>query len=811
MIRDDYIPGTAKRKALKGYPQYRRYAFGDIFVDRIDGKEDYRDYLAEKWVDSDLGPYYDTLKSYFSDLEKLDEKTDEEIYGDIHKLRKRYLGPIFFEKIRENRIDKLKSSKYTPEEKGLYDAFLDIVFYNESKRELDTPIKRWDIFTERVINTSTPLIVIPGHYLELYPLLYFLSRIQDIRKREIILILKNESIYNEPTGEDIIYLDTDLDLRVYTYEFEGVGLNLRFLTNELKGLLNDAKRGKYEILAFGETMLFSLHGALFPYFIATKVKRVTTRIYTNIQPDEPEAIPYVFSYISGNSLPAEDFLGMERVKKTLFHFEKTKGKDSALLSYYFNFYSTTFSPERFPAFKIEDEKGMIDVLRKRDMILSDIIDDYIRDDEGARYIKTYYDLEKMEKTAYPIGSSTWENGVLVTGMIFGDLKRLRFRPILAEDLGYGTVSPRTLIKRGIIGGKDLFYFNFLYFFTKKLIGDYNYIRKGRPHEVLEDKEFFLGYRYIPGKEYETFPLYNKGFFGYTKDGHPIFGRRTLEGGKIDINGLELSWDKKAVNPEKDGEFSIYTPFTKNNLLAKKNIDFMRFSYPVGEDRFNMIIVNDRIVSIREGDVLLSPVGVVLSFSRKSRYVKILKDILSLKEKDNGYISIGTSYKVKIRLDPPEGISSKMWKEIEWIYGGGTLLVDRGKNLVETEDMAYETFMKEGWYHPLSMQTQETQVQKWGRGPRNIIGVTDRDEFFVMTFSGRTKESRGINFGEGISIIERELNGAKISYAMNLDGGSSVCLGLIHKGEFFELNYPAPSPTTPSGMVRPVNSMIVIGV
>ena len=809
MVREDYIPGAAKRKALKGYPQYRRYAFGDIFVDRIDGKEDYRDYLVEKWADGDLDPYYSALRSYFFDLEKLDEKTDEEIYGDIHNLRKKHLKTTFFERIKENRIDKLKRSIHLSEEKGLYDAFLDIVFYNESKRELDTPIKRWDIFTERVIDTSLPLIVIPGHYLELYPLFYLLSRLQGIRKREIILILKNESIYNEPTRDDVTYIDTDLDLRIYTYSFEGVGLNLRSLTSELKELLNDAKRGRYEILAFGETMLFSLHGALFPYFIATKVKKPITRIYTNIQPDDQDTIPYVFSYISGNSLPAEEFLGMERVKKTLFHFEKTKGKDSALLPYYFNFYSTTFSPGKFAAFKIEDEKKMIDVLKKRDTVLSNIIGGYIRNDKGARYIKTYYDLEKMEKTTYPIGSSTWQNGVLVTGMIFGDLKRLRFRPILAEDLGYGTVSPRTLIKRGIIGEKDLFYFNFLYFFTKKLIGDYNYIRKERPHETVEDKEFFLGYRYIPGKEYETFPLYNKGFFGYTKEGVPIFGRRTLEGGKIDINGLELSWDKTDVNPEKDGEFSIYTPFIKNDLFAKKDMDFMGFSYPVGKDRFNMIIVNDRIVSIREGDVLLSPVGVVLSFSRESRYVKMLKDILSLKEEDNGYLNIGTPYKIKIRLDSPEGIPNKTWKEIEWVYGGGTLLVDRGRNLVETEDMAYKTFMKEGWYHPLSMQTQETQVQKWVRGPRNIIGITDRGEFFVMTFSGRTKESRGVNFGEGISIIERELDEAKISYAMNLDGGSSVCLGLIHKGEFFELNYPAPSPTTPSGMVRPVNSMIVI--
>ncbi len=35
LFREGYVPGGIKRKELKDYPQYRRYEFGEVFVDRI--------------------------------------------------------------------------------------------------------------------------------------------------------------------------------------------------------------------------------------------------------------------------------------------------------------------------------------------------------------------------------------------------------------------------------------------------------------------------------------------------------------------------------------------------------------------------------------------------------------------------------------------------------------------------------------------------------------------------------------------------------------------------------------------------------
>ena len=404
---------------------------------------------------------------------------------------------------------------------------------------------------------------------------------------------------------------------------------------------------------------------------------------------------------------------------------------------------------------------MIDVLKKRDALLFQKIEKTV----SGRYVKVYCNLSTYKEEIYPIGAKSIQNGVLITGLFIDDLKSIRIRPILTEDMGYGKLSPRTLMKMGEISESDKFFFNFLYFFTDKLIRYYNWIRKDRPNEMIGDKEFYIGYRYEPKKKIETFPLYNKGFVGYTKSGKVLFGRRTLEGGNIDINGIKISWDKQDVNPKKPSEIAIFTPFIENDNLSEENIDFMQFSYPADKRRFNIVIVYEEIIVIRDRELLIPCVGAVLSIDRESVLVKKLKKALFLTKKNKGYYKIGAPYKINITLDPPEGISDGIWKDVEWVYGGGSLLVKDGENLVENKEKAKESFKKEGWYHPLSKQTQETQVQEWVRGPRNVIGITDKGEFFVMTFSGRTKESIGANFGEIISIIEKEVAPSKIKYTL----------------------------------------------
>jgi exopolysaccharide biosynthesis protein len=106
-----------------------------------------------------------------------------------------------------------------------------------------------------------------------------------------------------------------------------------------------------------------------------------------------------------------------------------------------------------------------------------------------------------------------------------------------------------------------------------------------------------------------------------------------------------------------------------------------------------------------------------------------------------------------------------------------------------------------------MQTQETQVQNWVRGPRSVIGVDQENNPFIAVFSGRTIESAGARFDEMNTILKATIPGIKD--AINMDGGASACLGMIYKGEFFELSLPCCTTYTTTGMARPLNSFLLL--
>jgi len=80
----------------------------------------------------------------------------------------------------------------------------------------------------------------------------------------------------------------------------------------------------------------------------------------------------------------------------------------------------------------------------------------------------------------------------------------------------------------------------------------------------------------------------------------------------------VEWDKEQVNPReaKNQEFVIYSPMYMNEILSKEMIDFSNFKLEVGKDRLNVVIVNDEVICIKVGEVLLPCVGVVLSLRKK---------------------------------------------------------------------------------------------------------------------------------------------------------------------------------------------------
>ena len=173
--------------------------------------------------------------------------------------------------------------------------------------------------------------------------------------------------------------------------------------------------------------------------------------------------------------------------------------------------------------------------------------------------------------------------------------------------------------------------------------------------------------------------------------------------------------------------------------------------------------------------------------------------IGLKKAESGYYELPKTVSLSITL--PEN------EKYRWKYNGANLLFKNGIDLMTNETVARNEFLQEGWHDPLSMQTQETQVQQWVRGPRAVIGVDKEDNPFMGVVSGRTKESVGARFDELTAILKDNI--PTIKDAINLDGGASSCLGMIYKQEFFELSLPCCTAFTTTGMARPVNSLLLV--
>jgi len=386
------------------------------------------------------------------------------------------------------------------------------------------------------------------------------------------------------------------------------------------------------------------------------------------------------------------------------------------------------------------------------------------------------------------------------GILFNDSKpskgkqSIKVEPVLAQNEDKELLDMREFAKR-VPSEKPVFLVNFLYFATQKLLGIHD--SKRPAEEKIGRANFFIDGLYDAATNQTTFPLYNKAFVGATKEGALTFGNQGLKSGSIKINDFEISWQTESVNAQTERDFIIYTPHLSKQDLENTRQDFHQYQKEVGQGRINLLVVNDRLIGARKGPLNLSPFGVVLSFDSKFEE-KIVKDI-GLKKAESGYYALPKT--VSLSLTLPEN------EKYRWKYNGANLLFKNGIDLMTNETVARNEFLQEGWYDPLSMQTQETQVQQWVRGPRAVIGVDKEDNPFMGVVSGRTKESVGARFDELTAILKDNI--PTIKDAINLDGGASSCLGMIYKQEFFELSLPCCTAFTTTGMARPVNSLLLV--
>jgi len=805
IVRNDYVPGGFKRKEYKGSFLYYQYEMGGIFVDVSRERKVIQDALAERSLDEgliskrDFDIYIESLKKIFSDMENIEDMSDEEVFGLIHEIRVKFLKEGNLKILQDESRDRFfKESTFSLEKEPLQKILED--FFKGAKVKID----RRKLLEEE-LKVKRKVILIPGSFRVLPFLIRLIFNNLLESEIEVSLFLKKRRVLDEPVPDDLDFLLNRLKLKpenmnVLTYDFQGAGLDLRkvdFPENPKD----------FVIIGFEERSMFSLHGALFDYFIVTTIESPKAMRYTNLF--EHEGRTGIVGYVPDGTLPAVRWQGNERPMMSFYYFDRildSMGRIEELSNkerihriapwIYFNYYSNEFEDGKngttFESFN--------EILEKREKYLSELVQKNLKTLGGGIYTWGFYkfpEFSKMTKFSHEVDEP--QNGVIFHGILFK--RNVNLLPVLAEEMGRDLISPRGYP----LNEKHRFYFNFLYFFTDFLRNEYNRLRRDRPPEQLKMRNFFIDYRKYNGKE--TFPLYNKAFVAQLEDGKIVFGRRKLLGGEIKLNEFAVDWVREQVNPReaKGQEFVIYTPMYMNEVLSREKIDFNDFKLEVGKDRLNVVMVNDEIICIRVGEVLLPCVGVVLSF-RKS-ILDVLVRELNLRSIGNGYYVPKDRVKVTLNLEKPMEVEKNAWERIKWAFGGGTLLVREGENLMINELRAKESFTEEGWYHPLSMQTQETQVQKWIRGPRTVIGLTEDDRFFVMTFDGRSKESAGARFDEIVIILEKEFGNLK--WAMNLDGGSSSCLGLVYTGKFFELSTPSVSKYTSKGLVRPVNSFVLV--
>ena len=352
--------------------------------------------------------------------------------------------------------------------------------------------------------------------------------------------------------------------------------------------------------------------------------------------------------------------------------------------------------------------------------------------------------------------------------------------------------------------------NGLYFFTPALREIYNRYRANRSDEQLSEEEvnFYLD-AYQTADGYENVSLYNKAYFG-VKDGKLVLGRRRLLDGKLTFNFEEtertIAWTKEQVandkqpEPSLDNDVIVYTPLKGESIEQDEKSDKDNgYQLVVGKDRMNLVVINNEIKLIKDGDVMLPSIGVVISLTKK-KFMEVFGSLDTVQAKDK-------MTNAKFEFEWPIGEERP-----DWYLGGGTLLVHKGESLVRDKSVEYKNFKEEGWFNKLSMQTQETQVQDWVRGPRMILGDTMDGEIFVFAFSGRSPGvTAGANFAEAIEIIKRELGkGKKISNAINLDGGSSVSFNVRGlDGKIYTPSWPATGPDNIQGISRPVSSIVYL--
>lgn len=417
---------------------------------------------------------------------------------------------------------------------------------------------------------------------------------------------------------------------------------------------------------------------------------------------------------------------------------------------------------------------------------------YVNRLSNVSYTAAYFD-ENLRRQPICYEEGCQQPGILVHSI---RVKKAKGAKVIQCPRG---VTPRKLLESKDFSSTALVS-NFLFFMTPKLDILYNHLRQDRPLEQTDASAGHLDYMlcWENGVRKETFPLFKKCCVAMTDDGQFRFFNYRLGGGNVRIGSTDIRWESADVDPENAADVCVYTPFSTAELSRE---DRETYTKPVGVGRVNIVILQDRIVAIRKGDVLLPGAGVVISLAEPAAD-GLLSGLKSLKD---GYYDV-SGLVLQVHLDGPEEVEKEVWDRVQWAWGGGLSMILDGVAMGDKNDMP-QWFSREGWMSPLSRQTQESVYHKSVKHPRTAIGMAENGDLLLLVMSGRSWRSTGANYEEIIGITRALYPDVKT--LMNMDGGGSAVLGLTAKGSFLELSCPATSTGSTVGMVRPINTMLYI--
>lgn len=420
---------------------------------------------------------------------------------------------------------------------------------------------------------------------------------------------------------------------------------------------------------------------------------------------------------------------------------------------------------------------------------------YLDGFSNVSYYSKYFD-EHLEEQPICRDTGKPQPGILVQAV---RVKKARAARVMACEKG--STLREMFLKSGEKGTAVVS--NFLFFLTASLANLYNELRADRPMEQADITAGHIDYMLYErdGKRIETFPLFRKTCVAMKEDGEFLFFNFRLGGGTVTLGDQKLCWSKADVDPaQATAPVCVYTPYLS---VPDGEADRGTYAKPVGEERVNIVILQDKITCIRKGDVILPGIGVVLSLDTQLGEELLKK--LRLPALQDGYYDV-KGLEFSVHLEAPHEIDPADWERVCWSYGGGLSLILDGKGLCDTEDMD-RWFEEEGWMSPLSRQTQESSLHTLVKHPRTAIGTTQNGDLVILVFSGRTWRSTGADYREMITIARRLFPDVKS--LMNVDGGGSAMLGMTQDGKFMELSCPSSSGGSIVGMVRPINTVFYL--